>query len=50
MQRSINKAALAVLRCTQQLYDWGQGAAGPNATEVALPASPVSDVPDFGQR
>tara|TARA_B100000795_G_C22806619_1_gene445355 strand:- start:150 stop:14669 length:14520 start_codon:yes stop_codon:yes gene_type:complete len=49
VQRSINKAALAVLRCTQQLYDWGQGAAGPNATEVALPASPVSDVPEEDQ-
>ena len=26
VQRSINKAAQAVLRCTQTLYDWGQGA------------------------
>ena len=43
VQRSINKAAQAVLRCTKTLYDWGQGAAGPKATDVTNVAVVAAD-------
>ena len=44
VQRSINKAAQAVLRCTKTLYDWGQGAAGGSNASDATPPSPNNTV------
>ena len=44
VQRAINKAAQAVLRCTKTLFDWGQGAVGPSvATRESGTLSPSPD-------